>query len=99
MPVSREELESIIATDLQRATDEQRALYYLHRVEPELAGIVGDNRHEEVWVAARSGDMAVWYDDIEGGWNVSRISGGVITDPGYEQDPLCTALWRWSRIS
>lgn len=49
------------------------------------------------WALAAKGEQVLWYNDIEGGFSVSRfVTWGSIPDSEYwcNQDDLCTALNR-----
>jgi hypothetical protein len=54
MTISREALKSRIDADLALAHPDDRSVFARFSVEPELVPVIGDDRHEWVWVVARS---------------------------------------------
>jgi len=97
MTISLERLRRQIAEDLATAHPDDRATFELLAVEPELVPIVGDARHDHVWVVAQSGTEAIFYDDVEGGFNVSPVVDGKLTEPRYSQDTLGGAIHTWNQ--
>lgn len=95
-PIGRADLEEIIARDLTKATDDERALF--ERVAVPLTkwalppwGDLGGG----FWVVARMDDRVLWYNDIEDGFNVSRfVTPGRIPENEYwcNHDELRWAL-------
>lgn len=83
--IAREELDELIARDLAACSKDQRAIYTRTAITPEKWsqspwGVEGGG----FWVIAISGDKAVWYNDIEDGFNVSRfVTNGRIPDDEY----------------
>ena len=84
-PVSRTELEELIAADLADCSEEERAYFNAVAVEPSKwrQSPYGDDGGG-FWVVAIDGDRVLWYNDIEEGFNVSRFSArGTIPDSEY----------------
>jgi hypothetical protein len=51
-----------------------------------------------VFIVAKNGAEAMYYEDVEEGFNFSPISeNGEILEPGWNQDELKYALWRWTQ--
>ena len=98
MTISLERLLGQIAEDLAIAHPQDRAAYERVAVEPQLMPIINDPRHEDVWVVAKFGDQALFYDDVEGGFNVSAVVDGNLTEPGYSQDPIGGAIRTWQKL-
>ena len=74
-PVSGEELDSLIHSSLLECEEEAHRLYNIVRIQPEKWAL--DPRGNEgggFWVVAVAGAWAVWYNDIEEGFNVSSFS-------------------------
>ena len=95
-PVSRAELNDLIAADLRDASDEERAYFNSVAVEPSKwrQSPYGDEGGG-FWAVAVDGDRVLWYNDIEEGFNVSRFTVlGTIPDDEYwcNQDQLPWAL-------
>jgi len=94
--IDREALEELIAEELAAATDEERALFARTAVTPskwQLSpwGDLGGG----FWVMAVMDDRALWYNDIEDGFNASCfIALGSIPSTEYRcnQDELRWAL-------
>lgn len=97
-PISREQLQGEIDRGLELADAEIRAFY--EEVSRELAkwqlhpwGDLGGG----FWVVAVFADRALWYNDIEGGFNVSTFkhAGSIPSDQYWaNQDELHWALAR-----
>ena len=98
MTVSLERLLAQIIEDLAIAHPEDRAAYERVAVEPQLMPILNDPRHQEVWVVAKFEDQALFYDDVEGGFNVSPVVDGNLIEAGYSQDPLGGAIHTWHEL-
>ena len=74
-----------------------RAKYARYRIEPLQAGIDRGEGTEYVFVVARNGAEVMYYEDVEDGFNFSRLGvHGSILEPGCEQDPLKWSLQRWT---
>jgi hypothetical protein len=99
MTLSIAALRQQIAEDLLTAHPADAAHFRRVAIEPELVPIDGDPRHERVWVVALAGGEALFYDDVEGGFNVSPLVNGKLTKPGYSQDPLGGAIHHWTSLS
>jgi hypothetical protein len=67
-----------------------------YRVEAFSAPIVRYGQRESVVVVARNGDQAIYYEDVEDGFNVSPISpDGRVLEHWCKQDELRFALNAW----
>ena len=95
-PISREDLDELVANQLGAATPDERALFARMAVPPtkwRLSpwGDLGGG----FWVLAVMEDRVLWYNDIEDGFNVSRFAvPGTIPATEYwcNQDELRWAL-------
>lgn len=92
-PISKEELEDLINEQLSECTPEMKRVFAtcrtpLRRVPIERGGVV-----EEVFVVATLPNGAMYYDDVEEGFEVSplRPDGGIAT-PGCSQLRLMHVL-------
>ena len=94
-PISAEELDALIATQLADCSPEQRQFFERCKVARHLAKIDRLGATETVFVVARAGDLALYYEDVEEGFNISLLRlDGSIASPGHEQWELCSALGR-----
>jgi hypothetical protein len=94
MPLSREELESMIATALADYDDEVRAAWARIRIEPARwrCSPWGDE-DGGFWAVAIEGDQVLWFNDIEDGFNRSAFSErGVIDEYRCDQTELTEIL-------
>ena len=63
---------------------------------PRRVGIRRFEKDETVVVVAESDGVAMYYEDVEDGWNLSRLgSDGYVLEPGYEQDDISVAIYKW----
>jgi hypothetical protein len=93
-PISTEELDAIIAAQLADCSPEQRQFFDHCKIARHLAKIDRLGTTETVFVVARAGDLVLYYEDVEGGFNISSLRpDGSIASPGYEQWELRHALW------
>ena len=97
-PISRSELEALIAGDTSAMSSDLEALYANAAIVPEKwqQRPYGDEG-EGFWAVAVHGSKVLWYNDIEDGFNVSRFDvRGRIPDDGYhcQQDDLSVAVFR-----
>ena len=95
-PITRDELDELIATDIAECSEAQRAIYARTSITPEKWrqspwGDLGGG----FWAVAVYGTKVLWYNDIEDGFNISSfVTSGRIPDDEYwcDQDPLKFAL-------
>lgn len=89
-PIGEEDLLKRVAQGQDRMTSAQRRLWNAVRVEPhkwqqDPYGVEGGG----FWVVGLIGQTAIWYNDLEEGFNRSRFSSlGVIEDYWCNQDEL-----------
>jgi hypothetical protein len=87
LPISRDELTSDMAVALDAADDEVRAAWERLAIEPEKwrCSPWGDEGGG-FWVVGIDGEIAIWFNDIEGGFNRSRFEQrGTLRDYGSGQ--------------
>lgn len=94
-PVTVEELDALMAAQLAECSPEQHQLFKRFKVDPYRVPIDRQGVTEAVFVVAKAGDMVLYYEDVEEGFNISPLShDGSIATPGYEQWELRHALGR-----
>jgi hypothetical protein len=96
--VTADELQLVVERDLARCSSDLSDFFTSIAFTPLRWRLSpwGD-RDGGVWAIAKAGDRVVWYNDIEGGFNVSRfVTNGEIPADEYwcNQDDLCLALVR-----
>jgi len=95
-PATLEEVEAILARDVERLDPDQRALWQECRVAPRAAPIVRYGSQESVFVVAERNGEAIYWEDIEEGFNISPVGpAGEILEHWCNQDELRWALNRW----
>ncbi|WNH53872.1 hypothetical protein [Stenotrophomonas oahuensis] len=93
-PISAEELEALVVSQLSECSTEQQRFFEQCKVVPYLAKIERLGTVETVFVVARTGNIALYYEDVEEGFNISELQpDGSILNPACEQWELCHALW------
>lgn len=93
-PITEEDLNALVAAQLADCSPDQRQLFERSKVIPHLVPIARSGRPEAVFVVAKAGDLVLYYEDVEEGFNISRLAeDGSIATPGYEQWELRHALW------
>ena len=97
-PATREEVERIVAAECAGLSAEQRLLWERIRTRIRRAKIARYGKWEPVLVVAEDSDRAIYWDDIEGGFNISTIDEeGRLLDHGCDQDSLAIALHKWGQ--
>jgi hypothetical protein len=88
-PTTREQLQRLVAEQLNSCTDAQRQFFEKHRVEPYSVSIRRLGKTEKVFVVAQFGDLLLYYEDIEDGFELDRLdASGVIPKQGCNQFEL-----------
>ena len=95
-PISREALDAKVASDLDAASDEERARFASVAIPPQKwSQSPWGDEGGGFWAVAVHGDRVLWYNDIEEGFNVSCFeTRGRSPDDEYwcNQDSLGIAL-------
>ncbi|MUV12587.1 hypothetical protein [Noviluteimonas gilva] len=92
-PVTTAELAALLEAQLADCSLEQKQLFERIKVAPRLAPIDRSGNVEHVFVVAQVRDLALYYEDVEEGFNISPLGqGGEIASPGSEQWELRHAL-------
>jgi len=95
-PITLARLNELIEEQLLDCNEDVRAIFEKYRVTPVRAAVDRGVGIEYVFVVAQNGEEAMYFEDVEEGFNFSRLGvDGSILEPGYEQDPLKWALRRW----
>jgi hypothetical protein len=97
-PISRDDLEAILTSELAECSADQQAEFDAVKYPPTKWrqspwGDLGGG----FWAVAIRDDRVLWYNDIEDGFNVSKfVTSGIIPDREYwcNQDELRWALPR-----
>jgi hypothetical protein len=72
------------------------AVFQKYSIEPYFAGIIRHGELENVVVVAKKSDEVIYWEDVEEGFNISRVrSDGLILEHWCGQDELGVALNRW----
>ncbi len=89
-------MQGIIANEVLRLSPEQRSLWESCRVPPRRVPILRYGSHEQVFVVAIRSGEAIYWEDVEEGFNISPLgSTGEILEHWCNQDELRWALNRW----
>ncbi|HVK56027.1 MAG TPA: hypothetical protein VM532_13485 [Burkholderiales bacterium] len=97
-PITEPELQELIENQLLECSVEQRVVFEKFKVPFQKAQIRRSGTLEEVFIVAKNGAEAMYYEDVEEGFNFSPISeDGEILEPGWNQDELKYALWYWTQ--
>jgi hypothetical protein len=95
-PATTDDVNEIVARNLKACDAEQLEAFQKYRVEFFSAPIVRYGKTENVVVVARNGHQVIYYEDVEGGFNVSQISTeGRILEHWCNDDELRFALNVW----
>lgn len=95
-PATIEEVKKIVRDDLQQCDDEQLHAFERYAVEPYVAPLLRYGAMEHVVVVARRGDEVIYWEDVEGGFNISLVGpDGRILKHWCNQDELHLALNAW----
>jgi hypothetical protein len=95
-PATIRDVTHIVEADLAKCDARQRATFQKYSVKPYGVPILRYGNLESVFVVARRADEVVYWEDIEGGFNVSRLGpDGQILEHSCNQDDLGIALNHW----
>ena len=92
-PISRLELEALLANELERCTGAQRALFAIHSVVPYVVPIRRFGVVEEVYVVAVFGPDVLYYEDAEEGFELAQLDAeSMLSEHRGNQFDLAQAL-------
>jgi hypothetical protein len=95
-PATIAEVNEKVAKDLEVCDTDQLAAFTRYRVEPFYARLMRYEKMESVVVVARNGDQVIYWEDVEGGFNVSPMDpDGTILEHWCNDDDLRLALNAW----
>jgi hypothetical protein len=93
-PATANEVASIIEKDLRECPEALAALFAEIRTPLRSVPITRFGNIEHVFVVAEKNGVVVYYEDVEEGFNLSRLApDGSIATPRWEQWKLHHALW------
>jgi len=94
--ITVDKIREILKVELAKCDPEQIAIFRLYSVEPYLAPILRYGKPEKVVVVARKSDEAIYWEEVEEGFNLSPVGhDGSILEHWCNQDDLGTALNQW----
>jgi len=95
-PATLDEVNLILLNDLKECDEEQKSTFAAFKVAPFRALLTRFGRLEEVYVVAIKDGEAIYWEDVEEGFNVSPISSdNSLLNRYCNQDPLGVALNSW----
>lgn len=95
-PATLDEINLILLNDLKECDEEQKRAFAAFKVAPFRASLTRHGQTEEVYVVAVKDGEAIYWEDVEEGFNVSRLSSdNSLLDHYCNQDPLGLALNSW----
>ena len=94
--MTRAEVEVLVSNELAECSPEQRAVFEKYRVPAREVAIERYGQQEHVFIVAIRESEAMYYEDVELGFNFSPIGeDGRILQHWCNQDDLSAALWHW----
>ena len=95
-PETIDGVKKVLLDDLSKCNPQQVEAFRTYGVEPSATAIRRHGQLEAVVVVARKGSEAMYWEDVEEGFNTSRVGAdGILLDHFCNQDDLGTALTRW----
>lgn len=95
-PATIEEVKRILADDLTSCDAQQLDVFRQYAVDPYRASIERYGKLEEVVVVAQKLEEVMYWEDVEEGFNISRLgSDRRILEHWCNRDDLATALNWW----
>jgi len=92
-PISRDELEGLLSDQLAKCLQEHAEQFARFRVPFRTASVMRGGVSESVFIVAQLGQVAIYYEDVEEGFNVSEVaSDGSLITPGFEQWTITDAI-------
>ena len=98
-PITEAKLSALLTAQLTDCLPNQQQLFERFKVIPYLVPIARSGKIGTVFVVAKLGDVILYYEDVEEGFNVSELTqDGSIATPGNEQWELRHALWHLAAV-
>jgi len=95
-PINKEELEALVDEQLNECTPEQKEIFKKYRVPLKQHFLERNGNKEKVFVVAVKNNEALYYEDVEEGFNFSPLNpDGSIKEHWSNQDELKIALSHW----
>jgi hypothetical protein len=95
-PLPRRKCATFFEEQLAACTPERREVFERYRVSPYRAPLIRYGKKELVFVVAVKDGEALYYEDVEDGFNRSPLSeSGEILQHWCNQDDLQDALYSW----
>jgi len=95
-PITEEQMLDLLEEQLAACTPERREVFERYRVPPYRAPLIRYGKSELVFVVAVKDGEALYYEDVEDGFNRSPLSqSGAILEHWCNQDDLQAALYSW----
>jgi hypothetical protein len=95
-PATIQQVKDILDRDLKSCDSEQADIFGKYKIKPYVSSILRYGKKESVVVVARKGNEAIYWEDVEEGFNVSPVdSEGNILEHWCNQDELGIALNAW----
>ncbi|RZJ07227.1 MAG: hypothetical protein EON50_21635 [Acidovorax sp.] len=92
-PISRDELGGLLSDQLAKCLQEHAEQFARFRVPFRTASVMRGGVSESVFIVAQLGQVAIYYEDVEEGFNVSEVtSDGSLVTPGFEQWTITDAI-------
>jgi 5'-deoxynucleotidase YfbR-like HD superfamily hydrolase len=96
-PITQPELEALIAEQLDDCPQELKELFEKYQVPLKEHKISRYGSNEKVFVVALKDNEAMYYEDVEDGFNFSPLDkNGTIIEHWCNQDELKFALLHWA---
>ena len=97
--ITQDQLQTILDEEFVRCTPQQQEILKSHAVPFRKIPIIRSGNKEYVFVVAQRGNEVLYYEDVEGGFEISSLAkDGSIENSGSNQDELCWALKKWVGI-
>jgi hypothetical protein len=93
IPISCDELEELVSAQLTECSPEHAEQFALLRAPFRTASVMRGGVSESVFIVAQLEETAIYYEDVEDGFNVSEVApDGSIATPGFEQWTIADAI-------
>ena len=93
--IKETELEALIKEQLLACSEKQKEIYNNYKIPLKKYKIVRYGKKEEVYVVALKNNEAMYYEDVEEGFNFSTINNDILNEHHCEQNELKYALIHW----
>lgn len=95
-PATVDEVARLVEAQVPNLTEEHRRVWESIRTDIQPAKITRFGERETVFVVGESDGRAVYWEDVEEGFNISAIDvAGNLVERGCDQDDLSIAIHKW----